>query len=126
MKMFRIIPALMLLVVPCVCAEQERDVWYDASGKVVGTTKAVKEKEPFVPEWQKRENERLEAQRTGNYNDRIYHRSRSSWDSGYSPYYYGGYSACYPRGYRHHGHHRSRWGFRGSYHGNGWSVRVGY
>lgn len=124
MKMFRIIPALLLLAVPCLGAGEEKDVWYDASGKVVGTTKAVQEKEPFVPEWQKRENERLEAQRTGNYSDRVYHRSRSSYSSYGNTYYYAGYPGyCRPR-HRHHVH--TGWGYSGSYHGNGWSVRVGY
>ncbi|MBK1855346.1 hypothetical protein JO972_10280 [Verrucomicrobiaceae bacterium 5K15] len=126
------IPALFLLAAPCWGGE--KDVWYDASGKVVKTTEPVVEKEPFVADWQKREAARLEAQRTGNYSDRVYHRSRSSWYHGY-PHYGGYYYGSAPR-YHYSGHHRnrghghSRWGFRGSYHGsyhgNGWSVRVGY
>ncbi|BDS07192.1 hypothetical protein NT6N_22320 [Oceaniferula spumae] len=131
MKILRVIPAVLLLSAPLAWAD--KDVWYDASGKVVKITQAVEEKKPFVPDWKKREIERLEAQRTGNYNDRVYHRSRSSWYSGYSPYYYSGYAGHYYGGYhghhRHHGYHsghRSRWGFRGTYHGSGWSVRVGY
>lgn len=76
MKMFRVIPALLLFTLPCV--GEEKDVWYGASGEVVGMTPVEKERETFVPDWKKRENARLEAQRTGNYQ-----RTQRSWGSRY-------------------------------------------
>lgn len=131
MKMLYLMSAAMILAVSS--AQAEKDVWYDASGKVVRVTPAEKERVAFVPDWKKRENERLEAQRTRHYRNRV-HRTRSGWYSGYlgyGGYHYGSYPSYYSghHGYhhRHHGHHHhSRWGFRGTYHGSGWSVRVGY
>ena len=65
MKTIQVIPALLLFTFPCV--GEEKDIWYGASGEVVGMTPVEKERETFVPDWKKRENARLEAQRTGNY-----------------------------------------------------------
>lgn len=129
MKWFLFAAAVGLLAAPAVRADE--DVWYDANGKVVRVTPAEEEREAFVPDWKKRETARLEAQREGNERRR-FRRSRTQWYSGYDygGYYYGGYPGAYRCGpYLHHHHdhhHHPRWRFRGSYHGSGWSVRVGF
>ena len=72
--------------------QAEQDVWYDASGNVARKTPAEKERYVFVPDWKKRENARLEAQRTGNY-----YRTQRSWGS---RYYGSGFYRTSFRGFR--------------------------
>ncbi len=118
----------------------EKDTWYDANGKVVKVTRAVKEQAQYVPDWKKRELERLarmEAQRL-DQSARSQSSRTSYWDP-YAAYYYSGYSgygssynhgwSCSPSYYRHrrpHSYGRSNNAFRfqGSYQKRGWSVRV--
>lgn len=122
----------------------EKEVWYDASGKVFKLTKAQRERNVYVPDWKKREQERLTrmealridqsaSSRTSNTH---YWDPYAVYDSGYhSPYNHGW--SCHPRyywnrhPYRHHGFHgygRSHKAFRlqGVYQKNGWSVRLRY
>ncbi len=105
--------ACLFLAIPMTRAGQ--DVWYDASGKVFGVTPTPKESKTWIPDWKKRENARLKAQRERNSHRGV----QRSWRSPYGSYpvYYGYGGRCYRS-------HYSSWRFRGAYHGNGWSVRV--
>ena len=113
----------------------EKDVWYDANGKVVKVTPAEQEKKAYVPGWKRLEQERLarmEAQRLDRSSS-----SRSSrtnyWDpynayyqsSGYyyQPYYNHGWS-CRPAYHHGRSHGHSSFRFNGGYRSSGWSVRV--
>lgn len=122
------------MVFPVAASAGEKDVWYDANGKVVKVTPAEKKKKVYVPGWKKLEQERLarmEAQRL----DRSSSRSSGSYDwDPYAPYYpaYGySYRPYYSHGWScrptyHHGggHGHSSFRFNGGYRGSGWSVRV--
>ena len=96
---------------------------------VVRVTPAEKEKERFVPQWEKREKElaaaraaRRENRVRGSSGHRYYYDYPASgygcgWYGGYRPYYYGyGYRGCYGSGVK----------FSASYRGHGWSVRARY
>jgi len=120
----------------------EKDTWYDANGKVVKVTRAVKEKTQYVPDWKKREQGRLARQQAQRLDQST--RSRSSRTSNWDPYaaYYSGYSgysgygssynhgwSCSPSYYRHrsprsYGRSHNAFRFQGSYQKSGWSVRV--
>ena len=127
MKILYLLSASLILAVSP--AQAEKDVWYNAAGKVVKVTLAEKELETYIPEWKQRENARLEAQRTGNYSSRLW-RSRSG--RRYSSYYgssFFGFSNRF-RGFRSSSFRgrssfRSRsGGFRGGFRSGGVSVRV--
>ena len=102
----------------------EKDVWYNASGKVVMITPAQREKEYFIPPWEKRD-----AARNARRANRV-RRTRSSY--GYPYGAYGGYGwgvyPSYGHGY-HHGHHGGYHGgyapfyFHGTSKNSSWSVR---
>ena len=127
MKLFLLLPVAFLLSL--MTSQAEEDVWYDASGKVVGVTPAEKEKKEFMPDWKKRELARLESQRKAAAGQRTY-RSSGSRYYGYPVYYgYGGgyYYSGYPsyRPYFRRGY-RSSPRFRGTYRGNGFSVHLNF
>lgn len=111
----------------------EKDVWYNAKGKVVKVTPAEKPSERFVPQWEKRELAR-EANRAARRDGRVRHSSSPRYYYGYPGYYgyhgYGGYYGGYH--YPHYygspyygGYYRSP-RISGSYHGKGWSVHFRY
>ena len=108
---------------------QAGDAWYNASGKVVKVTPVQKEKERFVPAWEKREairNSGREARWDRGYSGGWVERTRSTYYGGYgwNPYSscrsYGGY---YGYSNHHHGGYSS-FRFNGAYRKNGWSLRV--
>lgn len=80
--------SLILAVSATHAAQAEKDVWYNAAGKVFKVTLAEGERVAYVPGWKQRENARLEAQRNGAYASRL----RSSRGSRYSDYYGSYYS----------------------------------
>lgn len=113
----------------------DKEIWYDATGKVVKVTRAGKTKSAYIPDWKKRELERLARMETQRRERPQVQRTRSGYWSPYQSYYpsYGypyshGWS-CRPAYYgRGHGHYsgRSSFRFQGSYQRNGWSVRVNF
>ncbi|MBT8045073.1 MAG: hypothetical protein KJO79_08990 [Verrucomicrobiae bacterium] len=141
MAMKIIFPIVILMIFPLALTAGDKDVWYDANGKVVKITPAEKEKKIFVPNWKKQEQQRHARMAAQKLEQSA--RSRSSrtqfWDpyaayypgyAFYSPYYYQGWS-CRPSYHWHRrasGYHRPqpRFHFQGSYQKNGWSVRVGF
>ncbi len=124
------------LLSPAVLAV-EKDVWYNAKGKAVKVTAAEKEKERFVPLWEKRELARDAARaarrnnRVSNSSNRYYYAYPGYGTYGYGNFYgYGGYytGSYFPHhtGYCFGNRFRSRPIISGTYHGKGWSVSFGY
>ena len=105
----------------------DKDVWYNAKGEVVRVTPAEKEKEVFVPLWEKRELEREAHRETRHVR---YDRPRRSLGNRYYyaypnyGYYGNGYHYPYRSGSAYRGHYYPRWRFSGSYQGSNWSVRF--
>ena len=101
----------------------EKDVWYNAKGKVVRVTPAEKERERFVPQWEKRE-KAMAVQRAARRDGRIRREGIQRYYEYRYPVNYGWYGGC--GGRYHSGYYGSRWRFSGVYRGNGWSVRLNY
>lgn len=132
-----IITILVFLALTPALQAVEKDVWYNAKGKVVKVTRAEKEKERFIPLWEKRELA-MAAERAARRDGRVRHSRNHNYyvypgygSYGYGHYYgyggyYGGYHKPHYGGHYHGGHHSSPWRFSGVYHGKGWSVRLKY
>lgn len=116
---------ILFLVSAGLLSAAEKDVWYNSKGEVFRVTKAVKEKQPFVPEWKKRELAREAARREGR--DRSFRSRPHTYYGNYGHGYYGGYYVHphFIRAGHHHGsYRRSPFRFHGTYRGNGWSIQI--
>ncbi|MBT8038147.1 MAG: hypothetical protein KJO21_11430 [Verrucomicrobiae bacterium] len=115
----RAIPSIFLLVVSALGGSAgEKEIWYDATGKVVKVTEAQKPVERFVPAWQRRE----KARSSQGSRSRV-PRSGSSfpvYDGSYGPIH-AGYLRYVPGC---HGGYSPPFRFRRGYLQAGWSVRL--